>query len=240
MGLANSAALRAAGISRATRDIAGGVIVRDPRTGEPTGILKDDGDGPVRAGHARAHRRRSATRRSRRALAFAASKGVTAFAHVSVVPADLGTYLRAKRRGHAHRPRRALLPARDLARGGRHRRQARAAGDDWVWIGGVKGYVDGSLGSTHGAVLRAVRRRPQRPRACCVTPEDSLRALDRRRRLGRPPGRGPRHRRAGQRPDARHLRQRGAGARPARPPLPDRARPAPAAAGHRPHRANRA
>jgi predicted amidohydrolase YtcJ len=40
-GWANSAALKAAGITRQTRNPAGGIIVRDPRTGEPTGALKE-------------------------------------------------------------------------------------------------------------------------------------------------------------------------------------------------------
>lgn len=37
----NSAALAAAGIDKATRDPAGGQILRDPRTGEPTGVLME-------------------------------------------------------------------------------------------------------------------------------------------------------------------------------------------------------
>jgi predicted amidohydrolase YtcJ len=41
MSLANSAALRAAGVTRATADVDGGTIVRDG-AGEPTGILKDN------------------------------------------------------------------------------------------------------------------------------------------------------------------------------------------------------
>jgi predicted amidohydrolase YtcJ len=49
MGVANSAALRAAGITKATKDIPGGEIVRDPRTGEPTGVLKDNAQIPVYA-----------------------------------------------------------------------------------------------------------------------------------------------------------------------------------------------
>jgi predicted amidohydrolase YtcJ len=41
MALANTVALQKAGIARITSDPAGGVIVRDLATGEPTGILKD-------------------------------------------------------------------------------------------------------------------------------------------------------------------------------------------------------
>jgi predicted amidohydrolase YtcJ len=42
MSLANTAALRLAHITRATRDVPGGTVVRDRRTGEPTGLLKDN------------------------------------------------------------------------------------------------------------------------------------------------------------------------------------------------------
>ena len=173
MGLANSAALRAAGIGRGTKDIAGGVIVRDPRTGEPTGILKDAAMGPVQ----RAVPPYTAAQRDaalRRALAFAASKGVTAFAHVSVDPADLGTYLRAKQAGALTARAALYFPletwrqvADTIARLGR--------GDDWVWVGGVKGYVDGSLGSTT-ALFYAPYEDDRSTAGVLVTPEDSLRA----------------------------------------------------------------
>lgn len=41
MALANSLALRLAGVTRQTLDPPGGLIVRDAKTGEPTGVLKD-------------------------------------------------------------------------------------------------------------------------------------------------------------------------------------------------------
>jgi len=42
MGVANSLALKMAGITRDTPDPDGGLIVKDPKTGEPTGLLKDN------------------------------------------------------------------------------------------------------------------------------------------------------------------------------------------------------
>lgn len=171
MALANSLALKAAGVSRATRDIPGGVIVRD-RSGEPTGVLKDGAMDPVqRAVPAPSEAARDAA--LRRALAFAASKGVTAFAHVSVDPADLGTYLRAKAAGALTARAALYFPlstwrtvADTLARLGR--------GDDWVWIGGVKGFVDGSLGSTTALFYAPYNDDPSTS-GVLVTPEDSLR-----------------------------------------------------------------
>src|SRR2546426_291313 len=41
MALANSLALKLASVTKETKDPPGGVIVHDPKTGEPTGVLKD-------------------------------------------------------------------------------------------------------------------------------------------------------------------------------------------------------
>jgi predicted amidohydrolase YtcJ len=173
MALANSAALRAAGIGRGTRDIPGGVIVRDPRSGEPTGILKDAAMEPVERviPPPTAQQRDAALRR---ALEYAASKGVTAVCHVSVPWPDLGTYLRARGAGTLT-TRVALyfpletwrLVADTVARIGR--------GDDLVWIGGVKGYMDGSLGSTTALFYQPYVDDPSTS-GVLRTPEDSLRA----------------------------------------------------------------
>ncbi len=42
MGLANSYALKLAGVTKDTESPEGGLIVKDPKTGEPTGVLKDN------------------------------------------------------------------------------------------------------------------------------------------------------------------------------------------------------
>jgi predicted amidohydrolase YtcJ len=173
MGLANSAALRLARITKETKDIPGGVIVRDPRTGEPTGILKDEAMGPVQAviPEPTADQRDAALRR---ALEHAAANGVTAFAHVSVPLGELSAYLRAKAAGTLTARAALYFPiqhwrqvADTVARLGR--------GDDWVWIGGVKGYMDGSLGSTTAYFYQPYEDDSTTP-GVLVTPEDSMRA----------------------------------------------------------------
>jgi predicted amidohydrolase YtcJ len=173
MGLANSAALRLAGVTKETKDIPGGVIVRDPKTGEPTGVLKDEAMGPVQAviPEPTDEQRDAALRR---ALEHAASHGVTAFAHVSVPLAELGAYLRAKRAGTLTARAALYFPieswkqvADSVERLGR--------GDDWVWIGGVKGYMDGSLGSTTAFFYQPYDDDPSTS-GILTTSEDSMRA----------------------------------------------------------------
>src|SRR6059036_89060 len=143
--LANAAAMRAAAVTKATPTPSGGEILRDPRRGEPTGIFKDRALDLV--GHAipdpSTAQRDSALAR---ALAYAASLGVAATAHVSASWADLASYRRLEQTGRLTMRVALYLPldswravAETVSRSGR--------GDDWVKIGGVKGYMDGSAGS---------------------------------------------------------------------------------------------
>ncbi|HEV8264343.1 MAG TPA: amidohydrolase [Gemmatimonadales bacterium] len=145
MALANSAAIRAAGVTRATATPPGGEIVRDPATGEPLGIFKDQAMGLIwgAAPDPGPEQRDSALAR---ALAYAASLGVTATAHMSASWADLASYRRLQQAGRMTLRVAVYLPldqwravAESVSRAG--------PGDDWVRIGGVKGYVDGSAGS---------------------------------------------------------------------------------------------
>jgi predicted amidohydrolase YtcJ len=172
MGVANSAALRAAGITRATKDIPGGEIVRDPRTGEPTGILKDNAMGPVyRVMPPPSEAQLDAA--LARALSFAASKGVTATNFMSAPTAWLGAFQRARAAGTLTVRTKMFFPiqawrwvADTVARIG--------PGDDWLRIDGVKGYMDGSLGSTTALLFRPYRDAPN-TRGLETTPLDSIR-----------------------------------------------------------------
>jgi predicted amidohydrolase YtcJ len=146
--LANSAALKLAGISAATPDPPGGVIVRDAR-GEPTGVLKDAAADLLN--HAipaptAAERREDV----RRALAHAASLGVTSVQNMdngdASLTADIATFAELLESGELS-VRIYVAPliagVEDQARLGlRH-----AFGGPWLRLGAVKAYADGSLGS---------------------------------------------------------------------------------------------
>jgi predicted amidohydrolase YtcJ len=142
--LANTAAITAAGITKATPTPPGGEILRD-RSGEPFGIFKDqalDLIGRV-VPDPSPEQRDSALAR---ALAHAASLGVTATGFMSASWADLASFRRLEQAGRLTMRATLYLPlanwravAETLQRGG--------SGDDWVKVGGLKGFMDGSAGS---------------------------------------------------------------------------------------------
>jgi predicted amidohydrolase YtcJ len=172
MALANSAALRLAGIDRRTRDIPGGVLVRDATAG-PTGILKDAAMFPVE----RVIPQPTAAQREaalERAMRYAAERGVTAVCHVSVPWPDLETYRRARDAGRLT-TRVALYFSLETWRRVADTIGRLGRGDDLLWIGGVKGYMDGSLGSGTALFDQPYADDPNTV-GVLRTPEDSLRS----------------------------------------------------------------
>ena len=145
MALANSQALRLAGITRETIDPPGGSIGRDER-GEPTGILKDAAMGLV-ARVIPDPTNEELTASIRLALRYAASHGVTSVQDMSAGPAVLEVYQQLLERDEltvrvsAHQP---LAAWQNLARVGIRAR----FGSDRLRVGGLKGFADGALGST--------------------------------------------------------------------------------------------
>lgn len=145
MLIANSLALRRAGITRDTPDPPGGTIVHDPRTGEPTGVLKDEAMGLIW----RVVPDATDTERDdalHRAQAHALARGVTRITDMGSW-ADLGAYRRARSHGDLKIRVYAFVPLNSWAQM-RDYVLREGSGDLRLKWGGVKGFVDGSLGST--------------------------------------------------------------------------------------------
>jgi predicted amidohydrolase YtcJ len=171
MAVANSLALRLAHVTRATPDVAGGTIVRDP-DGTPTGILKDNAQDLVYGvmPDPTAEQRDSAIAR---ATAWAASRGVTGVSAVSVGWGELAAMKRAYRNGTLHTRISAYVPLEAWRRMADTLR-INGPGDDFFRVAGVKGFVDGSLGSRTALFYEPYSDDPSTS-GLLVTPEDSLR-----------------------------------------------------------------
>jgi len=135
--LANSAAMRVAGVTKNTPAPQGGEITSG-------GVFKDRAMDLVwRAAPGPSPEQRDSA--LARALVHAASLGVTATAHMSASFGDLASYRRLARANRQTVRVSLYLPLSDW------KVVAESAGtnpgDDWVRIGGVKGYMDGSAGS---------------------------------------------------------------------------------------------
>jgi hypothetical protein len=145
MALANSVTLRLAGITAQTPDPPGGVIVHDAH-GNPTGALKDAAmDYVYKIAPPLSHDKR--LRAVKRALAHAASLGVTSVQHMNPEYADIAVYAELLERGEltARIYAAPLITGVDdqLKIGVRH-----AFGSPYLRIGALKAYADGSLGSS--------------------------------------------------------------------------------------------
>jgi predicted amidohydrolase YtcJ len=145
MCLANSLALKLAGVTRETPDPPGGTIVRDAN-GEPTGVLKDAAMNYVNKVIPNPSEEVIAEA-IRAAMRYAAENGVTSVQDMSASPDVFAVYQKLLASGdltvrvYGHQP---LAQWERLARVG-----VRAGfGNDKLKIGGLKGFADGSLGST--------------------------------------------------------------------------------------------
>jgi predicted amidohydrolase YtcJ len=144
MALANGLALKLAGVTRQIQDVPGGSVVRDPATGEPTGLLKDAAMDYVRRVVPRpgaAEKKEAA----RRATDYAAQLGVTSVQDV-LAGDDVEIYRALAESGELKTRVYGLHPiARWEELAAKKERPQSATG--MVRTGGVKGFADGSLGS---------------------------------------------------------------------------------------------
>jgi predicted amidohydrolase YtcJ len=172
MALANSRALELAGIDRDTPDVEGGEIVRDP-DGEPTGILKDNAMERVRQvlPEPTAAQQDQALEQ---AMDYLLAQGVTTVHTMGYDWSEREVLRRAHDAGRLRTRIYAVVPIADWQRLAAEV-QAHGLGDDWLRIGGLKGFMDGSLGSHTAAFFEPFTDAPD-DRGLFVTPPEQMRA----------------------------------------------------------------
>lgn len=158
MALANSLALKMAGVTRDTYSPPGGEIIKDPKTGEPTGILKDAAmelvtsvlpdtslDEKIEA--------------ARAALEHAARLGITSI-HDMNFEASYEALIQIRRSPGLTARLYGYVP---IARPEIYSEiQSKLdSADGYLRLGGLKGFVDGSLGSSTALFFEPYADNPQ-------------------------------------------------------------------------------
>jgi predicted amidohydrolase YtcJ len=187
MAVVNSKVLKLAGITAATPDPAGGVIYRKPNSKEPSGVLRDNAmDLVTGRGLIPLPSEAEVIEAVRAALIEARQVGVTSVQDMDgSAPATrlqlFRLYQRLARVGQLTVRVELYWPLAEwesLARLG----VMRGFGDDWVKIGAVKGFMDGSLGSSTAKMFKPYKHEAGSTGIFVTPPKqmhDFIRAADR-------------------------------------------------------------
>ncbi len=169
MSLANTAAMNAAKVLDNVQDTPGGEIVRDEK-GRPTGVFKDNAmEHVIRAisGSSMQQEVDAAAAASN----YLAARGVTSVQHMGSF-GEVEIFRVAQRRGLLKTRVYAFTPLSSWERLAKEVKE-RGTGDDWLRIGGLKSFVDGSLGSHTAAFFEPFSDKPG-DRGLLVNTEEDL------------------------------------------------------------------
>ena len=162
IALANSLALEIGGITRKTESPQGGEILKDPVTGEPTGILRDAAMDLVMR-HIPKPSLNENLEAARTALRHAREVGVTSLGDMadgSSFAASLEAYQELLKQEKLTARIRLYVPidqidiVKDLG-------LRTPFGNDWLAIGGLKGFSDGGLGASTAYFFEPYTDNPQ-------------------------------------------------------------------------------
>jgi predicted amidohydrolase YtcJ len=157
-GVANSKALEVSGVTKDTKDPPAGQVVKDEKTGEPTGMLRNAygvlKGVPGGGGEATAAQRRAAVLKL---FALYNEHGITSIADRNAGRGDLDLYLSFQKANEltlrinvarsfgAGGTREAIGKRLDDLAGDDKRGGPTGAGDEWVRIGPIKMFLDGGM-----------------------------------------------------------------------------------------------
>jgi predicted amidohydrolase YtcJ len=186
--LANSKALQAAGITRKTPDPPSGIIVRDPTTGEPTGVLKEAAEQLVAKVIPQSTREEELDRLTK-AIHYASSLGLTRLisAGADAERVDLFDEIRKKdgltaRFTMARFTNAPVTPDEIKILEENRKKYA----DDWIDAGQVKFLLDGVIEAHTAAMLEPYEKDPSNRGLLYFDPEKYKESVIQLDRLGFP------------------------------------------------------
>jgi len=167
MSLANSLALKMAGVDEQVKEVEGGAIVRDSK-GRLTGIFKENAEGLVRKAVPEPSPAQADTALVN-AMNYVASNGVTSVHHM------VGHMDAIERARDNHSLITRIYCMMPLSRWSELKAKVEKEGwgNEWVRVGGLKEFVDGSLGS-HTALMLAPFSDSPKDAGIMVNSEENL------------------------------------------------------------------
>ncbi len=169
MSLANTAAMRIAKVPDDVKDIAGGEIVRD-KDGRPTGMFKDRATTLITRSISGFSMQKELDATAA-ASNYLAARGITSVCNMGTL-GQLEIFRVAQRKGLLKTRISAYTALSAWERLDQEVKE-RGTGDNLLRIGGIKGFVDGSLGSHTAAFFEPFDDKPG-DRGLLVTPEENL------------------------------------------------------------------
>ncbi|MDZ4714261.1 MAG: amidohydrolase [Cytophagales bacterium] len=171
MALANTAAMKAAGVDEKVKDVAGGAIDRD-RKGRLVGLFRDNAQGLI----GRAQPPPTAAQEDKAleaAMDYVASKGVTS------VHSVYGFWAPMERARLQEKLRTRIYAGTTLSdwRELNKKLKKEGRGDAWLRFGSVKEFVDGSIGSHTAAFFKPFVDAPKDSGFFLMPPEELYRGI---------------------------------------------------------------
>jgi len=171
MSVANSLALKIAGITAQTADPAGGIIVRKANSQEPAGVLREAAASLV-SRIIPAHNKAEIRLAIETALQHAREHGLTSIQQVDIEPIELEIYqellaedkLTARIYGFIPLSRRHTFA--DVAA------TIKPQAENWITLGGLKAFLDGSLGSSTAMFFEPYTQDPSTSGLYVIDPQE--------------------------------------------------------------------
>jgi len=171
ISLANSLALKMAGIDKNTPDPFGGFIARDDKSSEPTGILKDNAANLVYR-FIPSPSPAEVLEAARAAQEHALSVGVTSLQDMNPSTEELRIYQQMYREGEIKVRLYVFQPGHLIRELGDVGIQM-AFGNAWLRVGGIKLYADGSMGAGSALFYQPYEDDPSTS-GLAIQPKDEL------------------------------------------------------------------
>ena len=175
----NSVALEIANVSKDTPNPPGGEVVKDPETGEPIGILRDEAMGLINS--VKPQRSLEVSLQGlRKACEIALSWGVTSIHEVDADALQFRTYQAARRDGSLWVRAYVMPTARfteELIDGLGASGIKTGFGDEWLRIGSAKIFIDGSMGARTAALSKPYDDDPSTKGLFMISPDELMKRV---------------------------------------------------------------